>query len=411
MPVPPLINAGVAALLIFILVELYHVLGRYIAANPETMDGEAVPGTGGDLVATVADRPGTGPEVLDTGRLVRHRIITHTDFDGFVSGALLLRMHGKDAAVTFSSPASLLRKLKTAGTGLMAGDSITIADLAMQPHMEHAFADVLNGLRNRGIRVIWIDHHEWPAGLVQRMESICHDLEVDTSEKTAAVLIRQRMAPDDGHAERLVKFIQNRSDVADREWDRIWRYALAELSHRRDPDISEKLLRAWANNENAGVLRAYLARRGYKREKTTNAIATHQHRRVRTRQDRTFLVIDARPRRLERDEKGRLLFVISGPQPGMMVGQKACRKQHGDFCLIVWDDFRFSVYRGNDPEIGFEGLFGRHESDGMTYRAGGHRYAVSIRVVPTMEQRIRAMFRFRLGPEAERFIRDLQYRY
>nr|HPQ41518.1 hypothetical protein [bacterium] len=379
-PVPSSIILVAAGILVIVLAEFYHVLGRRMVTEPDI-----------ETVETVS-------QVIETGRLVRHRIITHTDFDGFVSGTLLLRLLGKDAAIMFSSPSSLLRNLKAAGTGLMAGDSITIADLAMQPHKEHEFSDVLNDLRNRDIRIIWIDHHEWPAGLVERMESICHDLEVDTSEKTAAALIRRRMDAGDGHAERLLKFVQNRSDEADKEWDRIWRYALAELSHRRDPELSEKLLRSWADNEKAGILRAYLARQGYKREKTTQAIAAHQHRREKTRHDRTFLVIDVRPRRLERDEKGRLLFVLNGPQPGMMVGREACRSQHGDFCLIVWDDFRYSVYRGNDPGVGFENLFGRREIDGVTYRAGGHRYAVSVRVLPTMGQRLRAMFRFKLGP-------------
>lgn len=398
MPLPFTITVAAAGLLVLVLAELYRTLGRYTVTDSNSNDGE--------MFANSDDT-----RSLETGRLIRHRIITHTDFDGFVSGALLLRMLGKDAGLLFSSPTGLLRNLKTAGTGLIAGDTITIADLAMQPHKEHAFADLLNELRHRGVRVTWIDHHEWPAGLVERMESICHDLEVDTAEKTAAALIRYRMDPDDDHAERLLKFVQNRSDDADREWDRIWRYALAELSHRRDPELSENLLRAWANNEKAGILRAYLARQGYKREKTTKAIAAHQHRRVKTVHDRTFLVIDARPRRLERNEAGHLLFVINGPQPGMMVGRDACRNQHGDFCLIVWDDFRYSVYRGNDPGIGFEDLFGTREIDGVTYRAGGHRYAVSIRVLPTMGQRLRAMFRFKLGPEVEHFIERLRESY
>jgi len=376
-------------LLVILLIELYYHTGHHIQSESDTFE---------DLQT-------------EPGRYVKNRIITHTDFDGFTSGALLLRFLGKDTSIFFSSPGPLLKNLKSLGDGLIGGDNIYIADLAMQPHQEHEFADLLNGLRNKNVNVIWIDHHEWPAGLIERMSSICRELEVKTSVKTAAALIRNRLADDDEHAERLLRFVQNRSDDADKEWDRIWRYALAELVHRRDPELSENLLRIWAENEKAGVLRAYLAREGYKREKTTLSIASHQHRRVKTAHGKSFLVIDVRSNRLECDRYGRSLFVVNGAQPSVMVGKQACTDQNGDFCLIIWNDFRFSIYKGLDPDIDFSNLFGQRDIDGLLCRISGHKYAVSVSIIPGLKQRLKTMFRFRLGPEVEQIIEILQKTY
>lgn len=399
---PSNIVLALSVILVIALVELYFFLGRYTILNVQAPEFDPE-----------SESPGDNTVIPATGdlRFVKNWIVTHTDFDGYTSGALLLRHLGKDASISFSSPGKLLSNLTLRSQGLVQGDSITIADLALQPHQEHEFADLLNALRNRGIRVIWIDHHQWPSGLVDRIRSLCHDLEVDTTQKTAAALIRKRMPADDHHAERLLKFVQNRSDDADAEWDKIWRFTLAELSHKRDPELNDRVLRLWADNKPGGILRAHLARRGYKREQTTEAIALHQHRREKTAHSRTFLVIDVRSRRLEMDQKGRYLYVINGAQPSMMVGRKACQSQHADFCLIVWEDFRYSVYRGLDSSVDFKPLMGQKTINKTIYRVGGHHYAVSIRVAPTLTDRMKSLFRFRLGKETEQIIDILKQSY
>jgi hypothetical protein len=405
--IPVTIAAALAAL-----VELYLYVSRRIIHGDNTVETAYQTGNTGDLQDI---EPGLTQEPASpsarSGMLIKNWIITHTDFDGFTSGALLLRLLGSETGFLFSSPGSLLKKLKTASAGLIESDSIYIADLALQPHTEHNFADCLNDLRNRGIKVIWIDHHEWPAGLVNRMESICSQLVVDPSEKTAAAIIRRMLPADDAHAERLLKFVQHRSDEDDAEWDERWRAALAELAWRRDPEMSETLLRSWANNEDSNVLLNYLARQGRKREQATQDIANYLHRREKTAHNRSLLVIDVRTRRLERDERGRMLFVMHGYQPSMMVGKQACNSQHGDFCIILWEDFRYSVYRGLDNALDFGGMFGETEIKDAVYRVGGHRYAVSVRVLPSLWAQIRALFRWRPAPEAELFISYLKERY
>jgi len=387
----------IAVTLAVVLAELYHYLNRHIAVDFETYDEQIVRLAPNDSIT----------DSTENSKFVRNWIITLTDFDGFTSGALLLRLLGQDTSIAFSSPRSLLKNLKNRGSGLMHGDSIYIADLAMQPQQEHQFFDVLIAMKNKGIKVYWFDHHEWPAGLIQRISEVCKHLIVETSVKTAAELIRDTLPEDDEHADRLMAFVQNRSNEADKEWDRIWRYALSELSHRRDPVLSDRVLRIWADNKPGGMVRAQLARRGYKREKLTEEIALHQHRRIKTNHGRTFLVIDVRSRRLEMNTKGKLLHVVNGAQPSMMVGRTACQDQHADFCLIVWTDFRYSVYRGLDKSVDFNKLLGEQEINDIPYRIAGHNYAVSVQVSPGMLQRISSVFRFRPGPEIENLITRL----
>ncbi len=390
-----LVMVAVAGLLLLQMVELYLHAGRRLSGSHSD-----------------ADDPDSDP-VYRTNRGVSagNLIITHTDFDGFTSGALLLRLLRKNTAIMFSSPGTLLKNLKRAGAELIAGDSIHIADLAMQPHLEHEFVDVLSDLKDRGVNVHWFDHHEWPAGLMQRINLLCHEFVIAAAEKTAAAIIRRRLPEHDDQADRLLSFVQNRSVGQDKEWDQRWRMVLTELGHRRDPELSETVLRAWAEDEASGALLSFLARQGELREAATRSIAAHQHRRESTTHHRNFLVIDVRPRRLERDVNGRKLYVITRMQPSMMVGIEACRMQQGDFCLIVWDDFRFSVYRGIDPDVEFSALFGQRNIEGFQYRIGGHHYAVSVRMIPGIGGRVRALFRWRLGPEAETFIKALQEHY
>lgn len=399
-------TAAAAVLLPILLLEFFYYTGRQIAGRSRDETGDMtphqMPDNGDPSPAAVSDRSGTS---------IRKWIITHTDFDGLTSGALLLRLLKQNSGLLFSSPASLLKVMEKASRSMIRGDTIHIADLALQPHREHDFSDLLADLQSRGIDVVWIDHHEWPAELTNRIRHLCRELIVDTSEKTAAALIRRLMPPDDQHADRLIRFVQNRVPDAEKEWCQRWRLVLAELSHQRDPELNETVLRTWAADEPIGVLISSLARKGKQREEATRKIASDMHRREITAHQRSFLVIDVRRRRLERDSAGRLLYVIGGPRPSMMVGLEACRMHHGDFCLIVWDDFRYSVYRGLDTQLELTPLFGRRDIGSSTFMTGGHKYAVSVRVLPTLGSRLMALIRWRLGPDAERFIDLLKEKF
>ena len=346
--------------------------------------------------------------VTSGAQFVRDCIITHTDFDGLTSGALMLRHLGTHAGLMFSSPRTIQKSIEHAAAGLTSGDGIYVLDLAIQADKEPFFVDIFQRLNNRGIHIFWIDHHQWPAGLQDRMSAHINKLIIDTSVSTAAEIIRRLLPDDDEFADKLIRFLRNSSFPKDKKWDRTWRYLLSELSMRRDSDMTEKVIRAWANNDPLTATESYLARKGMQREAFTQEVAKYHHRAEKTAQGRSFLVIDVRPRRIEEDTKGRKMYVFFGDSPLLTVGREACREHRADFCIILWSDFRYSIYRGIDREISFKHLFPTVKRDHFTYRIAGHYYAASVFVKTSRISQLKAVFRMQPPPEAETFVNILK---
>jgi len=384
----PELTISLLVLLIALLVEMYRKMGA-----PSDQTGEA-----GEIIN------------LDT-RFVRSFIVTHTDFDGMASGTLLLRHLGRDSGILFSSPGKLTGTVQKAAQSLAIHDNIYIADLSLQPRQEERCTRNMQELADRQIQLHWYDHHEWPAGLQERIGARCRTFQLDQSAHTAAQLIRPILPADDLYADRILKFVLKGSLPEDEDWDKTWRMLLSEVVNRRDPDLSAKVLQQWSDGEGMGIMEEYLARQGLKREALTKSVAEFQHRKVHTRANRSFLVIDIRSRRLEKTYENKLLYVVNAPVPSIMVGSLACKFHNTDFCLVVWDDFRYSVYRGEDRTIDFSGMFPQVQTGDTEYRVAGHGYAASVRVMTGMKNRLRALFRFKLPVEAENFVNLLKERY
>ncbi len=346
----------------------------------------------------------TEPVVTSGAQFMRDCIITHTDFDGLTSGALMLRHLGKEAGIMFSSPRNVHRSIEKAAAGLTSGDCVYVLDLAMAPEREPEFVDIFRNLRERNIQIYWIDHHQWPAGLQDRMTTFINKLVIDTTVHTAAEIVRRLLPPEDSVADKMIRFIRNASFPADQKWDRTWRYLLSELTVRKDADMTEKVIRAWAMDEPLTATESYLARSGMKREAVTREIARDRHRSEQTARDRKFLVIDVRPRRVEVDDQGKKYYVFFGAVPLITVGMEACREHKADFCLILWSDFRFSLYRGIDRELSFKHIFPSVKREGSTFRIAGHYYAASIFVKTSRISQLKAVFRMRPPPELETFV-------
>ncbi len=381
----------ILGLILISLAELHRYLGKY--ADPSETDESNTPFI-----------------PLDT-RFVRSFIITHTDFDGLTSGALLLRFLGTEAGLLFSSPRHIDQALHTASRGLGSGDSIFIADLALPPEQETNLTPLLDHLRERGVRLHWYDHHEWPMGLQDRLRQRIHSLAIDPSVRTAAELVRSLLPMTDTHADKLLRFVNRKSLPEDKDWDEIWRLVLSELSQRKDPDLSEKILRSWAADEPIGIMENHLAKEGRQRESLTQEIAGYRHPKMTTRQNRSFLVIDVRAKHIARDENGRLLFAINQPRPSVMVGSLACKTHHADFCIVLWEDFRYSIYRGMDNSVDFKELLPGVTHDGTKYKVSGHGYASSVTLQPSIWSILKSLILWRIPAEAKRFIQLLAERY
>ena len=335
-------------------------------------------------------------------------IITHTDFDGFASGALLLRLLGVDSGLIFSSPKTLHLTLHQATSGMAQGDSVYIADLALEPKQEGTIMPILKNLLKRQVSVQWFDHHQWPAGLQERVSESVKHLLVDTSMRTAAEMIRGLLPQEDEIASKIIRFLQRASFPQDKAWDQAWRLLLSEIVNRRDHDMSEKVLRIWATGGKLDPAMDTLIRQGLKREATTDEIAAYGHRKEQTAANRQFLVIDVRSKRLEMTPDGKLLYVLTNQSPTIMVGAKACRQHHTDFCMIVWEDFRYSIYRGEDSSVTFEHLFTGVQAGKFSYRVAGHTYAAAVMAEVPFFSKAAAALQFRLPNSAEAFIQILK---
>ncbi len=344
------------------------------------------------------------PVFMRDTQFARTMVVTHGDFDGFACGALLLRRYGDTCGMVFSTPRRLHRSLIAAARGLVRGDTVIVVDLALQQKLEPEVIPVLRSMRETGLKVIWIDHHDWPAGLRERTAREVHELKIDPAAHSAAEIVREMLPKEDAEADRILRFLHHGSFPADRDWDESWRMLLSELVSLRDYEVTLNLLKSWAAGEPPGPAGDYLIRRGRKRERLTVEIAEYRHRKETTRTGRVFLVIDVRPRRIEMDPQSRLLFVWHADPPSIMVGSKACRTHHADFCLLVWEDFRYSIYRGEDRRIDFKPLFPSAKRDRFEFRVAGHHYAASITTAPTMRDQLRSLVDWHLPDAVESLI-------
>lgn len=379
---------------------LFRYLKRFDASNesPDEQTDELTDAADAGMVEW------TETAFLRDTQFTKTMIVTHGDFDGFACGALLLRLYGDSSGMVFTTPRRLHRSLGQAARGLVPGDVMFIADIAMQQKLEPEIVPELKRLKAAGIKIIWIDHHDWPMGMRERTASEVFQLQVDPSAHSAAEMVRLLLPKDDLQADKILRFLHHGSFPADREWDDAWRMLLSELVSLRDYEITTALLKSWATGETPGPAGDYLIRRGRKRERLTEEISQYRHRKETTRDGRVFLVIDVRSRRLEMDTQSRVLFVWHTDTPSIMVGSKACRYHHADFCLLIWEDFRYSIYRGEDRRIDFKPLFPIAKRDRFEFKVAGHHYAASITTTPRMRDQLKSLFDWHLPDATESLI-------
>ncbi|MBN1551947.1 hypothetical protein JW979_10775 [bacterium] len=361
-----------AGLVILFLMDLYQLGGRFE--------------TDADLDASATSN------IISRQEFSRNVIITHLDFDGLTCGALLLRHLGMDSNVVFTSAGFLHRAINRVMTVMTRGDTLTIADLALPSEYELDTNEMLSKLIEKGVTIIWYDHHQWPAGLKERIGGKIHRLEIDTTVRTAAEIIRKDMDNNDAQADRLMRFVQRGSLPNDKEWDRLWRLMLTEVVNQRDHDLAKTVLKTWAEDAPLNPALLHLARKAKKRERITETAASYLHPKFQTQKNRSFIIVDTRPKRKVKDTRGRTIYIITLQQPTIMVGSLACRKHHADFCLIIWDDFRYSLYQGLDRSVDFSVFFPQLQLDTYTFSIAGHGYAASVRVKPSLMQRLKAFF-------------------
>ncbi len=159
---------------------------------------------------------------------MRAVVVSHWDVDGIASAAIAVRMGA--SVVKLSALAALPRILEDAVHALERerADTLIIADLNPSPGHELLIETSLDYAASLGVRILWLDHHEWPSGLVDELRSLGAEVIVDTG-RVSAELVRDYLGCRDGVCRRLVEMaidddrFLNRDELAIK-WRRILRW-------------------------------------------------------------------------------------------------------------------------------------------------------------------------------------------
>jgi len=355
----------------------------------------------------VADTVVNEPEEL-TGNGKKY-LVTHTDFDGLTSGALLLRALGSECPIKFSSSRWLHVALESLAARIGTGDEIFIADLAMEPERIEEFQRVFQMIAQRQGRVHWFDHHVWSDQARSLAEQVCAQFILQPSRSTAAQIIKERYLPTDAHAEQILKLVTR--GFAEEPWVKNWTYLLSELGRARvDAETKARVIRKLALAADLAAPERWMVRKGRKRRHITESMINDVHRRETTLAGRSLLIIDARPFRIERMTDGRKLLVIAQQQPEITVARGACERWGAHFSVVLWSNTRCSLSRGTDPTVDFRWLFGEKQLNRGRLTVRGHAYAAGVYLGLSRRSAFRQMINWHPPVEVENFIGLLKER-
>ena len=116
--------------------------------------------------------------------------ISHGDIDGVVSAALIAR-YTDNVAVRLSATSALPKVIESAMFDIVVrgADTIIISDLNPSESNHKRIRDILNQYVMAGIRVVWLDHHEWPEGIMDEYRGLGVEVIVDETRVAAEIVL------------------------------------------------------------------------------------------------------------------------------------------------------------------------------------------------------------------------------
>jgi len=276
-------------------------------------------------------------------RRKRKLIVAHGDVDGVISAVIAARSLGlEDAEVYFSGPRSIDRALSKIANG---GGRLVIVDVAMNPDKIDAVESELERLTNSGWDVLWIDHHIWPDGAIDRLSRYA-DVRVRPAPSAARVVLEELGG---GDYERELAEIADDADTATYGDERARMYNALT----RDKEKRVYLVRALMEGrlEDERVIKWAKERLRDQERKVKKGL-----RRVKvleTKGGRRFALIDLRP-------KG---------GPGSLISKRLSNEV--DFSLVLYSCSKFSLYAGKDRNVDLRPICEGHGGGGHPYACGG----------------------------------------
>ncbi len=257
-------------------------------------------------------------------------LVTHADLDGIISAAITARAIGLKGMVLnncciFSSVRRLRYSIKriVEYAQLTSAENVFVSDLCPSEAILTDVSRMMSSLTDYGIRVVWIDHHEWSKKAVQELSKAGVEL-ILRQYNSCAELVAEYWSLKDTFTRRLIQLAHD-SDTGS------YNNKLTLLIDRllvwyQNPKIRYELLQSFAQ----GVLDTQRLLRLYERIKdsyeTTLAKAIDRLRSSAQRyyvDDRNYIVVgevirgrillSELKRALESEHSGAVLYVLVKP--------------------------------------------------------------------------------------------------
>ena len=337
-------------------------------------------------------------------------IITHTDWDGIISGALL-KHFSPLAKVEVTSARGIRWALRALAKNPDKPHRLFITDVGIASESLADIEDALIDLQKAGVKIYWYDHHPWSNLSIDTAERDCADIIVNPKFRNAADIVFKRVTgEDDPYYAQLMRLIYNRTTEEEAEWGRNWRLLiLATQSAPSFGDIVD-LITKIAGNKSFSVSDKFKIKRMAEEEVIYKKFAEGKHREEITQSGMKFLVVDLRVFREEYDAGGQLKRKFARHNPPASIGYDIVEYHNPDFYIMVLKNDRLSIRGGKDRKFKVDTIKELRSIKGNPCRISGHSYAAGVYLTVGIASKFKYLYNWALPQEVEDFIEELKTR-
>ncbi|MDP8247330.1 MAG: hypothetical protein P9M00_04275 [Candidatus Tritonobacter lacicola] len=407
----------------FIAIALFANVNRLLRVMKEKNPLEEMVGEDDDMAEEAdeappletLERPGRAgrkiaPLEIPIDLETTNTVLTHTDFDGVVSGAMLRHILGPNTNIMLSSPARIHRSLEFLAMKPLKPNRLFIADLGVRtaklPDVESALIDIAEA----GTKIYWYDHHPWSKSSVETIERDAEDVIVDRTASDAAAIIQKRLGSKSPYCEKLLRFVSNRLEPDEMEWGKQWQFLLMALQSKGSFAEREEAIVNLAENKELSFIDKRKVHQSEKDQEYTVKLARKSHRKETTASGKQFLVVDLRTFRVE-EKDGKKKRVFDYHTVTSSIGWEIVKFQKPDFYILFYSNVRGSIRAGrNIPGLSFEPLQTLTKIKGKDCLIQGHGQASGVYLQLGMASKLKGMYNWSLPQEVENFIEEVKLR-
>ena len=337
-------------------------------------------------------------------------IITHTDWDGIISGALL-KHFSPLAKVEVTSARGIRWALRALAKNPDKPHRLFITDVGIASESLADIEDALIDLQKAGVKIYWYDHHPWSNLSIDTAARNCADIIVNPKFSNAADIVFKRITgEDDPYAAQLMRLINNKITSEEEVWGKNWRLLiLATQSAPSFGDIVD-LITKIAGNKAMSVSDKFKIKRMAEEEVIYKKFAEGKHREEITQSGMKFLVVDLRVFREEYDTSGQLKKKFARHNPPASIGYDIVEYHNPDFYIMVLKNDRLSIRGGRDRKFKVDTIKELKSIKGNPCRISGHSYAAGVYLTVGIASKLKYLYNWAFPQEVEDFIEELKTR-